>query len=75
MQVEVTTDQGISSSTSVKARIDNLSNEGLCLISDYIFELGQIISFPESMPCSSGTVVWTYQSKQKCKAGVQFNTS
>ncbi len=70
--IEVFPSHDSTSSTAIIARVDNLSEGGVCLISDYAFELGQIIRFPKSMPFFSGTVVWTCQSKLECKAGVQF---
>ncbi len=73
--IEVITDQSTASSSSVKTKVDNLSDGGVCLVSDFIFELGQTIRFPKSMPSFRGIVVWTCQSKLECKAGVKFTNS
>jgi hypothetical protein len=70
--IVVVTDQNTETSSSVKTKVDNLSDGGVCLVSDFVFELGQTIRFPKSMPSFRGVVVWTCQSKLECKAGVKF---
>jgi len=57
---------------SRQARVDNLSDSGICLISAEPFELGQLVFFADPHLPSQGTVVWTCQSKLDCKGGIQF---
>lgn len=58
---------------SIKVRVHNLSETGVCLISSSAFELGQTLHFSESDMPALGTVVWTCQSRTECKAGIQFS--
>jgi|GEM_PF-2860000 len=56
----------------IKVEVENVSVSGVCLLSSTPFLLGQVLLFAEDDMPDEGTVVWTYQSKTKCKAGVQF---
>lgn len=56
----------------ITAKIDNLSDGGVCLISSHPFELDQILSFSDAKFPQRGKVVWTCLSKTECKAGIQF---
>lgn len=55
-----------------QARVDNISDSGICLISADPFELGQIVHFSDPTLPAQGEVVWTCKSKIECKAGVHF---
>jgi len=57
----------------LKVKVENVSITGVCLLSSAPFTLGQVLLFSEDDMPDKGTVVWTYQSKGKCKAGVQFS--
>jgi hypothetical protein len=57
-----------------QARVDNLSDTGICLISATPFELGQVVFFFDPNLPGQGTVVWTCQAKGECKVGIQFVT-
>lgn len=58
--------------TSRQVRVDNLSDSGICLISDASFELSQIVYFSDPTLPAQGEVVWTCKSKIECKAGIHF---
>jgi hypothetical protein len=55
-----------------QARVENLSDSGICLIAAEPFELGQEISFFDPNLPAQGTVVWTYQSKGEYTVGIRF---
>ena len=57
----------------VKVEVENISVTGVCLLSSAPFTLGQRLVFAEEDMPDRGTVVWTFHSKTKCKAGVQFS--
>lgn len=61
-----------SHSKIINAKIDNLSDGGICLISSQPFELDQIVSFADPKFPRQGKVVWTCLSKTESKTGIQF---
>jgi len=72
--LDIILDSAVGTGVPLRVKVVNLSDGGICLISDEPLELGQIIRFSEGMPAALGTVVWTSQSKVVCKAGVRLNS-
>ena len=56
----------------VNVKVENISDTGGCLISSTPFDLDLLIIFSEDDMPNQGTVVWTLQSKNECKSGIQF---
>ncbi len=71
--LDIILDSAAGAGVPLRVKVVNLSDGGICLISDQPLELGQIIRFPEGLPAALGTVVWTSQSKVVCKAGVRLD--
>lgn len=55
-----------------QVRVANISDSGICLVSQEPFDLGQVVYFSDPALPARGTVVWTCRSKIECKAGLQF---
>jgi hypothetical protein len=58
--------------SSTLAKVVNISDSGICLISTKSVALGQIVYFSDPNLPPHGTVVWTCQLKHECKVGIQF---
>ncbi len=71
--LDIILDSAVGAGVSLRVKVINLSDGGVCLISDQPLELGQVIRFPRGLPADLGTVVWTSQSKVVCKAGVRLD--
>lgn len=63
---------GSNPSRAIKAKVENLSDGGMCIISPEPFELGQEVNIIASNLPSKGIIAWTCQSRIECKAGIQF---
>ncbi len=72
--LDIILDSAAGVGVPLRVKVINLSDGGICLVSDQPLELGQIIRFPRGLPATLGTVVWTSQSKVVCKAGVRLNS-
>ncbi|MFW8601998.1 PilZ domain-containing protein [Desulfobacterota bacterium M19] len=72
--LDIILDSAVGAGVPLRVKLINLSDGGVCLISDQPLELGQIIRFPKGLPAALGTVVWTSQSKVVCKAGVRLDS-
>ncbi|MBA3015364.1 MAG: PilZ domain-containing protein [Proteobacteria bacterium] len=75
LQVQVGDQEGIvptEQHPTLQVRVSNISDSGICLISQERLELGQIVYFSDPKLPARGTVVWAYQSQLECKAGIHF---
>ncbi len=57
---------------SLKVKTINVSDGGICILSNVSIELGQTIIFSDPDLPNKGTVAWTSQHKKEYKAGIQF---
>jgi len=56
----------------LRARVENISEGGVCLVCDEPFELGQVVGFLAPGFPDSGVVIWTSRSSNESKAGIKF---
>lgn len=57
---------------TMRVSVENISEGGVCLVSEEPFELGQSIEFNSPGLPPKGEVIWTSRSHDECKAGIKF---